>query len=47
MGPRDLKEGKTVAVLRFSGAKEVVEKADLPPKVPQMLDDIHAKMFEK
>ena len=42
-----MKEGKTVAVLRFSGAKDVIEKADLAQKVPQMLNDIHAKMFEK
>ncbi|KAI6174857.1 Bifunctional glutamate/proline--tRNA ligase [Aphelenchoides bicaudatus] len=47
VGPRDLKEEKVTAVLRFSGEKHSVLLKELVTGIRDHLDQIHVAMYEK
>lgn len=47
VGPRDLKEDQYVAVQRHNGAKGTYKKATLERDINNLLDDIHAAMYQK
>jgi len=43
LGPKDLEKGSVLVARRDTGAKEVVPWADLPARVPALLDQIQAR----
>ncbi|GMR52498.1 hypothetical protein PMAYCL1PPCAC_22693, partial [Pristionchus mayeri] len=47
IGPKDLAAGQATLVIRFDGSKQAVPLAELPTRVPALLEEIHAKMFQK
>jgi prolyl-tRNA synthetase len=47
VGPRDLEAGVAVLARRDTGEKETVALAELAARVPQLLEEIQANMFEK
>jgi prolyl-tRNA synthetase len=47
MGPRDLQNGKAVLVRRDTGEKTIVDQSDLASKIPALLKDIQASLFQK
>ena len=47
VGPRDVKEGKAVLVRRDTRAKEFVAQDTLPARVPALLVEIQAALYER
>ena len=47
IGPRDVKNGQAVCVRRDLKTKQSVPLADLPARVPALLDEIQAVLFEQ
>ena len=47
VGPRDLEAGQAVLARRDTGEKETVSISELKARVPVLLDEIQANMFEK
>jgi prolyl-tRNA synthetase len=47
VGPRDLEAGQAVLARRDTGEKETVPLAELNERVPKVLEEIQANMFEK
>ncbi|KAK9836198.1 hypothetical protein WJX81_008140 [Elliptochloris bilobata] len=47
LGVKDLEKGSALLARRDTGAKEVVPWADLPARVPALLEQIQADMFAK
>ena len=47
IGPKDIENGQCVAVRRDNGEKIFVRLDELEQAVPQLLDAVHAGMFEK
>ena len=47
LGPKDIEAGTAVVVRRDDRSKEVVAIADLPVRVPQILEEMQAAMYER
>jgi len=47
IGPRDIKAGQAVLVRRDLRAKEIAALADLPSRVPVLLEEIQACLFDE
>eukprot|EP00080_Pristionchus_pacificus_P009448 PDM69468.1 ears-1 [Pristionchus pacificus] len=47
IGPKDLAAGQATLVTRFDGSKQAVPLVDLATRVPVLLEEIHAKMFQR
>jgi len=43
LGPKDLEKGSVLTARRDTGAKEVVPWAELPARVPALLEQIQAR----
>jgi len=47
LGPKDLEADQVVAVMRDTGEKQFLKIADLKTVVPELLKQMHARMYEK
>jgi len=47
VGPRDIEKEQVVLVRRDTGEKEFVPMADLEARIPELLEEIQANLFEK
>jgi prolyl-tRNA synthetase len=47
IGPKDIENGRCVAVRRDSGEKITVALSELEKRIPELLDDVHAGLYNK
>lgn len=47
IGPRDVKKGEVVAVLRDNGARETIADAEAVARIGAMMEEMHFRLFQK